>query len=582
MKSLLAILTFVFMSFFAYAQVMNYETFATYLYDVSEGTIFSNAPVDTSLQFRIDQKKKIAYALLEDPDIDLIHSLFSTDITKMIQLYHTSDFITAKKIFYQNQSYSSRKMEYSRAYAYPSDWHSLFHPPIRSLLFPFVTYGEQFEPVDRQILFAGPFFKPEFHRKLDQLTNTEMTTENELQLLSNGENSFREKMRMIKQTKKFFFSVVMVEYCDETGSIFATELFKKVKEGVDVRLIVESVWSKLLLQSCLDKLKEGGVKIILSNGFFQPDTLFTVMHDKFWIRDGEEGIIGGQNMHDFENLSNGFNGHTRDRDVLIKSGPAVTDLLREYIKLWNYFREAPDPSLIPYTHLVERKMQEERKKKLRGTPYYQDWLEQSEHKANGLCRVIVQGSQTGRDLISKAYLEIIRSVQFSMFIDTLSLRFKEKKQPESYNTQIAKAIIEKGKEGVKIDIISNGLDAEMGDTGHHLKELARKLRKMKKFILAAKVDHLVKKLAYFYAKPNHKALAKLTKNPNIDGWEYFNHIHSKQIIFDQILTSTGSFNLDKYSFKNHEATMICLDEKLANESLEGFVYDIINSIPVRK
>ena len=89
-------------------------------------------------------------------------------------------------------------------------------------------------------------------------------------------------------------------------------------------------------------------------------------------------------------------------------------------------------------------------------------------------------------------------------------------------------------------------------------------------------------MALISVKPNHKALYKFAQNPNIDAWEYFNHIHSKQIVFDQILTSTGSFNLDQYSYKNHEATMICLDKKLADESLIGFVSDIVNSVPVSR
>ena len=52
--------------------------------------------------------------------------------------------------------------------------------------------------------------------------------------------------------------------------------------------------------------------------------------------------------------------------------------------------------------------------------------------------------------------------------------------------------------------------------------------------------------------------------------------------FDHIMTSTGSFNLDTHSYKHHESTMICLDKKLADESLMGFISDIVNSTPVFK
>jgi phosphatidylserine/phosphatidylglycerophosphate/cardiolipin synthase-like enzyme len=140
--------------------------------------------------------------------------------------------------------------------------------------------------------------------------------------------------------------------------------------------------------------------------------------------------------------------------------------------------------------------------------------------------------------------------------------------------------MERARAGVAIDIVSNGIDAGMGDNGRKLRQLAQKFKAKGKKAMAKLIATVERITAVVYARPNHKALKNLSKTPNIDAWEYFGHIHSKQIVFDHILTSTGSFNLDKHSYKNHESTLICMDKTLAQQSLDGFVSDIINSIPV--
>ena len=449
---------------------------------------------------------------------------------------------------------------------------------------PTEVYGQHFAKVDSKSIEQSPLLETSFQNKLDDITGTEMTAGNKLRLLNNGEVSFKEKVRMVNQSKKFFHSIVMVQYCDPSSSEIIDAMISRARAGVDVRLMTESVWTKIILKKCLAKLRNGGVKVTLGKGFFNPKTMFTVHHTKFWIRDGEEAIIGGQNMHDFENSSNGFNNHTRDKDVHV-TGPVVTDLVRSYVKIWNQENKKPDPSMDQYMSLVTKNEAQERAAGLRGKELYDQWLHQSDvSKIPGVCRVLIQGTKTTDSpaIISKAYLEIMKNVKFNMIINSPTFKYRENSSNTLDNSAIIKNIIEASKRGVVVDVISNGPDGGWGEAGHQIRLLAKKMRSKDQKSLAFLLEKLDKALAVFMGRSQRKNLKQAFTGTDVDVWLYFNHIHSKQMSFDHIMTSTGSFNLDGHSYKNHESTMICLDKKLADESLIGFVSDIVNSTPVIK
>lgn len=560
--------------------VETFTNFGAYIQSQTQGSV---RPIkDTYLSFRINHKRQEATAILPQPNPDLVQSLFETDVEKYIQNAGTVDFVSAKKKFYRAQTFNSSSSRYSRPYVYPIDWKSLNHNPVRKINLPTQVYGQHFYPLDSKTIEQSPLLDVNFHRKLDAVTGTEMTAGNKLRLLSNGEVSFKEKVRMVRQAKRFFHSVVMVQYCDDAGTEIVDAMIERARAGVDVRLMTEQVWTKLVLKKCLAKLRNGGVKVTLGKGFFNPKTMFTVHHTKFWIRDGEEAIIGGQNMHDFENHSNGFNNHTRDKDVHV-TGPAVTDLESEYIRIWNHEQKREDPTMSQFKEFVARKVTLERAQGLRGKDLYEEWLHKDDvSQIPGVCRVLVQGSKTSDTpaIIGKAYLEIMDNAKYSMMINTPTFNYKSNSKIDYDNSHIIKAIVAASKRGVNVDMVSNGVDGGWGEAGFQIRQLAKMLRANGNVVLAVLMDKLERVTSDFNGRSQTKSVVQALKGTDVDMWYYFNHIHSKQMTFDHIMTSTGSFNLDSHSYKNHESTMICLDKKLADESLIGVVSDIVNSTPV--
>lgn len=565
------------------ASLGDIETFANLSAHIKTHTNGAVRPTQESyLSFKINKKLMEATPIIPEHNPDLIHSLFETDVEQMIRNAGTVDFVGAKKKYYKSQTFDPKTQRYSRSYVYPSDWKSLNHNPVRNINLPPEVYGQHFSPLDNKSIEQSPLLETSLHHKLDEITGTEMTAGNKMRLLNNGVVSFKEKVRMVKESKKFFHSIVMVQYCDESSSEIIDAMISRARAGVDVRLMTESIWTKLILKKCLKKLRNGGVKVTLGKGFFNPKTMFTVHHTKFWIRDGEEAIIGGQNMHDFENTSNGFNNHTRDKDVHV-TGPAVTDLMRAYVKIWNHENKKPDPTMTQYLATVEKKEAAERAAGLRGKELYDQWLHPADvSQIPGVCRVLIQGSKTTDTpkIISKAYIEIMKNVKFNMIVNTPTFKYKENSTNALDNSAIINAIVAGSKRGVAVDVISNGVDGGWGEAGHQLRQLAKQLKRDGRTTLSFLIEKLDKTVAIFIGKSQRKNLLQALKNTDVDIWTYFNHIHSKQMSFDHIMTSTGSFNLDGHSYKNHESTMICLDQKLADESLIGFVSDIVNSTPV--
>ena len=200
---------------------------------------------------------------------------------------------------------------------------------------------------------------------------------------------------------------------------------------------------------------------------------------------------------------------------------------------------------------------------------------------NGICRVVVQGKQTENSIVAKAYMKIINVVQKRIDFSTPNLRFDTDGEGKEFNSTLIYAMLKRARvDEIKIDVVSNGIDASGTESGYHLRGLAKKAFAKGKFRAAKAYLKAQDIIAKSIAKKQYKKMGFMAKTLGIDAWSLSNHIHAKQMIFDRILTSTGSFNFDSHSYKNHESTIICLDKKLAHEAELGLTMDKVNSVPV--
>ena len=159
-----------------------------------------------------------------------------------------------------------------------------------------------------------------------------------------GDDMFPEMLRQIEKAEKFIF---MEYFILEEGYMCETilELLKKkVKEGVEVRVLYDGMCVLTLLPSFYPRIleKEGirckmfaPIKPLFSSHYNNRD------HRKILVIDGKTGFTGGINLADeYINKKERF-GHWKDTGLMIQ-GAAVQKFTCMFLEMWNV-SERRDP-----------------------------------------------------------------------------------------------------------------------------------------------------------------------------------------------------------------------------------------------
>lgn len=147
--------------------------------------------------------------------------------------------------------------------------------------------------------------------------------------------------RLIEELKKAKHYIFMEYFIIEEGVMWNTVLEilkKKVKEGVDVRLIYDDMGCIMTLPNHYDQvLRSYGIKCCVFNPFLPILTarMNNRDHRKVAVIDGWTAFTGGINLADeYINQKNKY-GHWKDNGILLK-GDAVWNLTIMFLSLWDY------------------------------------------------------------------------------------------------------------------------------------------------------------------------------------------------------------------------------------------------------
>lgn len=178
---------------------------------------------------------------------------------------------------------------------------------------------------------------------------------NRFKLLINGEEKFPEVLRVLERARNF----IHMEYYDWENDIRGNQikdiLLKKVREGLQVRVLYDDYASRKIKRNIVKELKEGGVEVHpkirvkirqLANRLNHRD------HRKVIVVDGKTGFVGGINVSDRYDNSIDTGLYWRDTHLSI-TGPLVLSLQRHFIVSWNSARTTNKLSyhadLFPYS-----------------------------------------------------------------------------------------------------------------------------------------------------------------------------------------------------------------------------------------
>jgi cardiolipin synthase len=161
---------------------------------------------------------------------------------------------------------------------------------------------------------------------------------NDITLLNSGEEAFGAIFKAIEEAKEF---IHLQYYILEEGMLLDRfyELFQqKVKEGVEIRMLYDSLGSNSMRGKVVKRFKDIGVKAFSTMPIRFGNLLFTLNyrnHRKIVIVDGKIGFTGGFNVSDKYMKAVSDLGIWQDLHLRIE-GPGVNSLQRVFVKDYHF------------------------------------------------------------------------------------------------------------------------------------------------------------------------------------------------------------------------------------------------------
>ncbi|QYM80298.1 cardiolipin synthase [Horticoccus luteus] len=168
---------------------------------------------------------------------------------------------------------------------------------------------------------------------------------NTIRLLTTGEDAYAALEENIRAAKQCIHIIAFILGRDDTGRRIVRLLAAKAKEGVKVRLLLDTVGCMFLSRDFLAPLKQAGGEV----GWFMPVLPFTLRgtanlrnHRKIAVFDYHTAIVGGHNMAREYIGPAPYRKRWRDFGAVI-DGPAATVLHEVFVADWCFAtKETPE------------------------------------------------------------------------------------------------------------------------------------------------------------------------------------------------------------------------------------------------
>jgi hypothetical protein len=508
---------------------------------------------------------------------EFTQDLFKLDPKAYVESWKGQDFLEAKENFYKRLTFNPKSQRHEKPYSYLSGWLSLNHPPLKKITestAPLLSIFSNQNPAPE----VSAYFDPSFQADLDRFSGTELSFGNELKPLFNGD-SFSAKVKLVESAKKYVLASVMAISCDQSSMPLVNALINRAQSGIPVKMIMEGFYGNFIFRACARKLRRGGVEVVMAHDSIKRRTPLTFFHAKFWIRDGEEAIVGGQNIIKYQNQSTGFNEFNRDTDLSVR-GPAATDFTREYIDLWQDTGGNPEKLPLKKDEIINKQNMETQRLE-RGLPSYPEKLGSPLTREKGVCRVLVQNAYHQNRSLAAVIERYIDAAQQSVVISSPEVEFPLKAGKTNALGRFYKSIIQAAKRKLDVEFISNGVDGGNGELTSAYRLGMQRAYRRGNHLLYAIFHTILEHEPEHNARDHRQYLLRLRKEAGIRTWTHFNYIHAKQIFIDRILTSISSMNLDQASIqRNYEAGIVCMDHSLSQAMESQLTLDLVNSVPV--
>ena len=346
--------------------------------------------------------------------------------------------------------------------------------------------------------------------------------DNSVQLLINAKAKYEMMFREIEEAKESINVLYfIIKGKDESGKKFISLLAKKAREGVEVRLIYDTMGFMKTSRKDFKELEEAGGMVY---GFL-PSVLRTLlqanyrMHRKMVIIDGLIAYTGGINIGDDYLGMDPVKTPWRDTSIRL-TGSCVQEIQLTFLSDWTYLDKQ-----IAKKKAYHSKVEDDKHLKM----YFKH---PKEIGTTGV-QVLLSGPDKVYTTIKDSYLKMINDAKRYVYIQTPYLVPDE----ATFN-----ALRIAAQSGVDVRIMIPGIPD-------------------KKFVYYVSLSFV----------------EELLRN-GIKIYTYNGFIHAKTCVFDDAAASIGTANFDMRSFMiNYEMNTMIYDSKFSLECKETFLNDIHDS-----
>ena len=224
-----------------------------------------------------------------------------------------------------------------------------------------------------------------------------LTDNNDIRIYTDGKEKFYALIEEMKRAKKYIHVQYYIIRNDEVWQDIEKVLIEKAREGVEVRVLFDSMGCRTMHKRDWDRLKCEGIRV----AEFFPAILGQLQmrvnyrnHRKIVVIDGKVGFVGGFNVgREYIGKDEKF-GYWRDTHLCIE-GAAVTSLAVRFVLDWNY---AAHENLFLEDHLFE--------------------IPQYDRHGFDPVQIISSGPDSQTKTIHDNYLHLIHSARNHVYIQT--------------------------------------------------------------------------------------------------------------------------------------------------------------------
>lgn len=233
-----------------------------------------------------------------------------------------------------------------------------------------------------------------FSNLIATMVSSPISMRSKTTLLINGSDTFTAIKEEIKKAETFIHMEYYTFRSDELGTSIIELLVEKAKEGVEVRVLYDSIGSHNLSRASKNALRAAGAKVQqflpIKYGFFNQTVNFR-NHRKIIVIDGKSAFVGGLNIGD--EYAGDYNNmrYWRDTHLLVK-GEIISAVHGVFLMDWEYM-SGENLQLDKY-------------------------LEKYEVEGDGGAQVVPSGPDTKRNAMSDLYFGLITTAQERIWIAT--------------------------------------------------------------------------------------------------------------------------------------------------------------------